>query len=333
LVAQVRAYTKQVILELVAQGTVPYQVDIGNEITNGMMWPDGQLYCGNDYAADWQRFTDLIKAGIAGVRAAQGANSIKIGIHIDRGGDNAGAEYFFDQLAAYGVNYDVICLSYYVWWHGPIDSMVSNIQSLATKYGKDLVIAETMYPFALGADSSWWVYQASEIDSRFPPNDAGQASYLTSLESVIQSVPGGHGRGLLYWAPEVINAPDTQGFYNLGLFDYSNEALPGINAVGALVGVSQKNVAVYGGFPTTLTAFLPCAPLLSNCIIDLTSANSLVSVPSSISVAQGTNTTRFTLRTGVVARRTSVTINLWNAGRATEVHVTLLPLSGLFTAF
>ena len=39
-------------------------------------------------------------------------------IHIDRGGNNNDSRYFYDRIIAQGVEFDVIGLSYYPWWHG-----------------------------------------------------------------------------------------------------------------------------------------------------------------------------------------------------------------------
>jgi arabinogalactan endo-1,4-beta-galactosidase len=38
-------------------------VQIGNEVINGMMWPDGKI------TANWDNFAELVQAGINGVNA------------------------------------------------------------------------------------------------------------------------------------------------------------------------------------------------------------------------------------------------------------------------
>ena len=61
----------------------PDMVQVGNEISNGMIWPYGKL------PENWDSFAALIKAGINGVYASIGNNKHpKIMIHIDKGGDN-----------------------------------------------------------------------------------------------------------------------------------------------------------------------------------------------------------------------------------------------------
>jgi arabinogalactan endo-1,4-beta-galactosidase len=59
-------YTKQTISAFHEAGVLPDMVQIGNEVINGMLWPDGRL------PANWDNFADLVKAGIAGVSAGTG---------------------------------------------------------------------------------------------------------------------------------------------------------------------------------------------------------------------------------------------------------------------
>src|SRR5271170_4609000 len=71
-------YTRDTIAAFRNAGVLPDMVQIGNEITNGMLWPDGRL------PGNWDNFADLIKAGIAGVEAGTGdAPRPQIMIHID----------------------------------------------------------------------------------------------------------------------------------------------------------------------------------------------------------------------------------------------------------
>ncbi len=96
-------YTRDTIVAFREAGVMPDMVQIGNEITNGMLWPDAQL------PAHWDNFADFVKAGIAGVEAGK-ANlpRPRIMMHIDKGGDKIATKNFFDRLETYHVNYDVI---------------------------------------------------------------------------------------------------------------------------------------------------------------------------------------------------------------------------------
>jgi arabinogalactan endo-1,4-beta-galactosidase len=96
LVKAVFEYTKQTMSAFRQAGVLPDMVQIGNEVINGMLWPDGRL------PENWDNFADLVKAGIAGAGAGTGdAARPRIMIHIDRGGDKARTKYFFDELNSF----------------------------------------------------------------------------------------------------------------------------------------------------------------------------------------------------------------------------------------
>lgn len=196
----VHDYTSQVVQALILQGTPPDMVQIGNEIPAGMLWPDGQVWP-EEYntPAQWANLAGLIQAGIQGVQDA--GSSAEIMIHIDKGGDNAGARWFFDQLFAQGVDFDIIGLSYYATWHGPIETMQANLADLAARYGKPIVLAETAYPWTLGFDD-WTdniIGLGSQLLPGYPASVAGQTAFLQAVRQVLEGVPGGLGRGFFYW--------------------------------------------------------------------------------------------------------------------------------------
>jgi len=143
-------YTRRVITALKNQNTLPDMVQIGNEITCGMLWDDGRV-CGQyDTPQQWTQLAELLNAGIRGVKESLTAgDTVQIMIHIDRGGDNPGSRWFFDHLLAQNVNFDIIGLSYYPWWHGTLSDLEFNTYDLAQRYGKEIVIVETAYPWTL----------------------------------------------------------------------------------------------------------------------------------------------------------------------------------------
>ncbi len=60
-------YTKNVLDVLANAGSTPDMVQIGNEIENGLLWPQGYLWVegGN---AKWDNLAELLNAGINGVK-------------------------------------------------------------------------------------------------------------------------------------------------------------------------------------------------------------------------------------------------------------------------
>jgi arabinogalactan endo-1,4-beta-galactosidase len=229
-----QTYTRRVIQAFAAQGTPVDLVSIGNEIRNGIVWPTGQLSTWSD--AEWNALGTLLKAGVAGARAGNPrGHKLRVMLHYDQGGDNGGSRAFFDHIKAQGVPYDVIGLSYYSFWHGHLRDLRANVNDLATRYGKDVMIAEIQYAWTLGYGDSTnnFVWEESQLEPGYPASPDGQLSFVNDVLSVLAAVPGGHGDGLFYWEPEWVpgvgwepgaGTPND----NLTLFDFNGAALPSI---------------------------------------------------------------------------------------------------------
>ncbi|MFX1250808.1 MAG: arabinogalactan endo-beta-1,4-galactanase [Promethearchaeota archaeon] len=239
--AKVYNYTKEVIADLRSQNIRPNMVQIGNEINNGFLWNDGKI--GGEYNNNWSNFTDLLKAGINGVRdSLLLGETIKIMIHIDKGGDNVGARWFFDNLLANEVDFDIIGLSYYPWWHGTLNNLKNNINDLAVRYGKDIIIVETAYPWTLEwRDSTNNIVGLEEqLLEGYPATVEGQKKYLEQLLKIIKEVPSSRGVGLFYWAPEWISVPTLGSpWENVALFDFDGNALDSMITFKPTIDVSS----------------------------------------------------------------------------------------------
>lgn len=130
-------------------------VQTGNEVTAGMLWwPQGQIYVEGQQR--WVEFTMLFKAAIAGARDGARHGYLPVMVHIDRGGDNGGSRWFYDHILEQGVDFDVIGLSYYPFWHGPLSALQANLNDLALRYDKDIVVVETAYPQRRGRGAVYW---------------------------------------------------------------------------------------------------------------------------------------------------------------------------------
>jgi arabinogalactan endo-1,4-beta-galactosidase len=69
-------YTRETIKAFREAGVLPEMVQIGNEVINGMMLPDGKI------PANWDNFAELVQAGINGVNA--GCDSTEHALAHDR---------------------------------------------------------------------------------------------------------------------------------------------------------------------------------------------------------------------------------------------------------
>ncbi len=213
-------YTQETVSALREAGAMPDMVQIGNEITPGMVWPDGRLgKTGPD--DNWPNFTDLIKAGIRGVEAAsKGISRPKIMLHIDRGGDGHATRNFFDKIRKYGVAFDVIGQSYYPWWHGSLLDLKENLDFMAKEYGKEIILVEVAYHWMKNGE-----YGGSPVP--FPQTPEGQKEFLEEVNRLVLATPNGLGKGIFWWEPA---APLRGGIASRGLFDQDGNALPAITA-------------------------------------------------------------------------------------------------------
>ena len=129
-------HTRSVLSALKEQGTTPDMVQIGNEVTNGLLWPDGRA---KDH---FDNFAELIKSGIAAARAVDPA--IKIVMHHDKGNNNAVVRWWLDNLISRGVKFDIIGLSCNT--DGPAEKWKANFDDLAVRYPQyGLLAAEYSY--------------------------------------------------------------------------------------------------------------------------------------------------------------------------------------------
>ncbi len=211
LVQAVFEYTRDTITALREGNAAPDMVQIGNEITPGMLWPDGKL------PGNWDNFAELLRAGVNGVAAGCGdAERPRIMIHIDRGGDKSTTKAFLDKLHSYDVPYDVIGQSYYPWWHGSLLDLRENLIFMANEYDKDIMLVEVAY--------NWRPAEYRNKPAPFPETPEGQREFLDEVHRLVLSTPNNRGIGIFWWEPAV-----TGGLRSRGMFDDDGNALPVIN--------------------------------------------------------------------------------------------------------
>jgi arabinogalactan endo-1,4-beta-galactosidase len=210
-VKTVFSYTRDAIAAFREAGVLPDMVQIGNEVTHGLLWPDGKL------PEHWDNFADYLRAGIQGVDAGRGKSPCpKIMIHIDQGGSVPKTKYFFDRLNRYKLPYDIIGFSYYPWWHGSLMDLRENLAFAAKEYHKDIIVVETAYNWRPARESSDRV-------GPFPETPEGQREFLDELTRTVLETPDGRCRGLFWWEPAVGN---RGGLVSRSFFDEEGNAQP-----------------------------------------------------------------------------------------------------------
>lgn len=225
-------YTADVVKSMIDQKTPPVMVQVGNEIVGGMLWPDGKADSNNP--EQWQRLAKLLNAGLKAVKDSQGTHRIQTMLHLDRGGDNKVATWWFNKINEQKVSYDTIGLSYYPWWHGSLKAFEENLNDLGKRYGKDIYVVEVAYPWGGDDRPGPHVYNGDKIEEGYPQTPEGQANFLKRVIQIIKSIPNGRGKGILYWAPTWISTSKGHSPYsNLATFDEKGLALPAVDVLGA----------------------------------------------------------------------------------------------------
>lgn len=232
LLPAIRTFTAGVLTQLKQQGTPADIVQLGNEISNGMLWNEGRV--GGTYDANWGQLAELLKSAARGVSDAMSPRP-PIMIHLDTGGNNAASRWWFDNATSRGVPFDIIGLSYYPWWHGSLNAMQTNVNDLANRYGKPIVIAETAYPFTLGWNDNTgnFVGLSSQLLPGYAATAQGQSDFVRDVAAIVKNVPSGRGMGVAWWAPEFsafagLGSP----WENLALVDFAHAALPALRTLG-----------------------------------------------------------------------------------------------------
>lgn len=176
-------YTREVMLALQQQGTLPDMVQVGNEINHGIIWPEGNV-------ANFDGLAALVNAGTKAVKSVH--PDAVLMLHVALGGQNDESVFFIDQMKARGVHFDVIGQSYYPKWHGTLEDLEYNLEDLSRRYDRDVIVVE-------------YSHRKAEVNK------------------IAFEVPGGRGKGTCIWEPlstwEKIF--DEQGRANhwLGLYD------------------------------------------------------------------------------------------------------------------
>jgi Arabinogalactan endo-1,4-beta-galactosidase len=212
----VYAYTQRIMSQM-----QPDYIQIGNEINSGFLWPIGKY-------DNMSQFTVLLDKGIKAVRATNTAT--KIILHC---AGTTNANWLFSQFTS--LDYDVIGISYYPVFHGKdLDALKSSLKSLASTFGKSVVIAETAYPFTLEWND-WTnniVGTADQLVTGYPATPAGQHDFLAKIKEISCSFT--NGLGFCYWGGEFIawkgsSATNGSNWENQAFYDFTNKALPVLN--------------------------------------------------------------------------------------------------------
>lgn len=202
---KVYEYTYVTVKELCSLNLKPSIVSIGNEITNGMLWPLGST----------DNFENLVRFINAGIKAVRDVSSdIKIIIHLDRATDNEMFNRWFDRYFELGgIDFDYIGTSYYSFWHGSMKMLIDSIRQLTDKYNKPVIITETSSAWTL---EPYYEYEGLSIEEakgmatnnevikncEFDISKQGQCDYIKAIGDLCNEID--KCLGFVYWGGESI---------------------------------------------------------------------------------------------------------------------------------
>lgn len=186
------------------EGVAPQLVQVGNEITNGMLWPIGKLEA-DGKRGNYENFCKLVDAGCRACR--QVAPQAKIILHLERSNDKAVYQEFFTEMAKAKIDYDIIGASYYPYWHGTPDELFENLNS-CRRFGKDIMVMELGYGFTMegyrrDGQECRLVIDAERayvpgITEKYPLTPEGQAAFIGDF---MKKAKENAIDGVFYWEP------------------------------------------------------------------------------------------------------------------------------------
>ncbi len=248
-------YTKKTLLDIKKEGIeIPY-IQIGNEITNGMLWPLGQLVWQGEgkVRRGYDNLAVLLQAGLRAVKEVLPfAQTV---IHLEKSYDVATHEEFYREILLRGTSFDIIGLSYYPYWHGTFEMFFKNVNNLQKKFHKPVWIVETGYgftmePFVLNGNYgdnliSEDFFKQGNVYRPFPLSKEGQRSFVKELIARVKLNDIG---AIYYWEPFWLpleglewaskegekyigetNKPTHNEWANQCLFDYDGNATPALD--------------------------------------------------------------------------------------------------------
>jgi arabinogalactan endo-1,4-beta-galactosidase len=224
-------HTFDVCQSLVAQGTSPDMIQVGNEINAGMLWPDGKYDQMDNLAA-------LLKEGYRAVKDC--SDSTLVMLHIAEGGDNELARWWFDNITRREVPFDVIGISYYPYWHGSLGELQYNLNDISARYDKDVIVVETSYAFTeRDIDNFPNIVDQKLAVPHYPLTPEGQRDMLRNIMSIVRAVDNGRGLGVFYWDAtwtavkgngwDNTNPDAGNAWENQALFDFDGKVLPAMD--------------------------------------------------------------------------------------------------------
>ncbi len=176
LAGALHTYTRRTLDTLRQAGIAPAWVQVGNEASAGMVWPNGRL------PDSLPTMAALVDTGYAAVKAV--FPQAQVIFHLDNGYNNPLYRYVLDGLARYRARFDVVGMSLYADasnWQAYSQLCLSNARDIANRYGKPVCLVEVGMPQNQGPTCK---------------------QYIRGLLEGMATLPNSQTQGVFYWEPQ-----------------------------------------------------------------------------------------------------------------------------------
>lgn len=182
-------FTLESLTQLLDAGVNVGMVQIGNEINNGM---SGET--------DVANVRKLLTAGSKAVReaAANSGKEILVAIHYTNIDDMKKLDTLLTGLQVKEIDYDIVGLSFYPYWHGTIEDLKNAIIHIRDTYGKKVYVAENAYCYTAedGDGSANSVEGTDDLAEGYSASVQGQAN---EVRDVCAAASEAGAEGVFYW--------------------------------------------------------------------------------------------------------------------------------------
>ena len=182
-------FTLDSLTQLLEAGVDVGMVQIGNEINNGM---SGET--------DVANVRKLLTAGSKAVReaAVNSGKEILVAVHYTNIDDMKKLDTLLTGLQVKEIDYDIVGLSFYPYWHGTMDDLKNAITHIRNTYGKKVYVAENAYCYTAedGDGSANSVEGTDDLAEGYSASVQGQAN---EVRDVCAAASEAGAEGVFYW--------------------------------------------------------------------------------------------------------------------------------------
>lgn len=213
----ITSHTTEVLSLLKQNNITPEWVQVGNEVSSGLLWDTDTALSGatwdatkdgTTYKTNQVNFASFIQTGYTAVKSV--FPKAKVIVHLPNGQKVDTTTWICDILKKYNVDYDLLGLSLYpstTSWSSDVTACMANVSNVYKTYGKETLICEV----GMAVD------QPSICKT-----------FLISL--MTEAKLNGHCLGVMYWEPESGNWNG----YGLGAFDSNGKPTIALDAFSSV---------------------------------------------------------------------------------------------------